>query len=66
MTLQKIGLEKPLILGHVHLKRKIGIPNEYNTSFTGLRTIKIKTGFDIRNKHLPIAPQLLITRAMFS
>ena len=51
MTLQKIGLQKPLILGHVHLKRKIGILNEYSTKFTELHTIKLKTGFEIGNKH---------------
>ena len=42
MTLQKIGLENSLILGHVQLKRKIGILNEYNTKYTELLTIKLK------------------------
>ena len=43
MTLQKIGLENSLILGHAQLKRKIGIPNEYNTKFMALRNIKLTT-----------------------
>ena len=56
MTLQKIGLENSLILGHVQLKRKIGILNEYNTKYTGLRTIKLKTYYEFGCRHLPIAP----------
>ena len=55
MTLQKIGLENSLILGHVQLTRKIGILNEYSTKYTGLRTIKLKTDYEFGNTHLPVA-----------
>ena len=55
MTLQKIGLENSLILGHVQLKRKIGILNECNTKYTGLRTIKLKTYNALGSRSLQIA-----------